>query len=201
LLPYVPPLPPFDPTSPTFSHALKSPPTLVHLLARMADSLSAGAHIPLPHSAATFSHPTNAGFNVLAELPQLFIKISTLSPVLPSSTPSPSSSREVELVRLILKSEKLLGAFKKWFEGKSGALCPTACPDVLAAVLDCNASAALLTLSKMLAPLQRARSRLSSPEIDKLRVSRDAIFELQLRGTIQTWSCTGNRGRSERLSM
>jgi hypothetical protein len=116
----------------------------------MADSLSAGPIFPYhtvqPHSLTLRTQR----FNVLAELPQLFIKIYTLSPVLPSSTPSPSSSRQAELVRLILKSEKLLGAFKKWFEGESETLCPTAYPDVLAAVLDCNASAALLTLSKML---------------------------------------------------
>jgi hypothetical protein len=81
----------------------QSPPTLVHLLAQMADPLSAGAHIPIPHTTARSLVLRTQPFNLLAESPQMFIEISTLSPVLPSSAPSFSSSRSIELDSIKIK--------------------------------------------------------------------------------------------------
>jgi hypothetical protein len=60
-----------------------------------------------------------------------------------------------------------LEVIKNWVEVESETLCPNAYPDVVAAVLDCNASTALLTLNKILVSFQRTRSRSGGPGMDK----------------------------------
>jgi hypothetical protein len=107
-------------------------------------------------------------WNTLSELPQLFIEFSnlTLNQNSPSRPKRPPGDTEL-LDHLAFKTERLFGAIKQWVEIESDTLRPEAYPDVVAAVLDCNASMSLLTLTKMLSSLQRARSRSSSPETDK----------------------------------
>ncbi len=55
-------------------------------------------------------------------------------------------------------------AIKTWVETESDTIRPDDYPNIVPAVLDCNAKVNLLTLTKMLVPLHRARSRSSSPE-------------------------------------
>ena len=119
-------------------------------------------------------------WNVLAALPQLFIEFSevtaTQNPVdgsaytanydLLSSFTQVSSNDTEKLDYLVSKTQKLFQAIKTWVENESDILRPNSYPDVIAAVLDCNASMALITLTKMLGTLQQIGSRSSSPESD-----------------------------------
>jgi hypothetical protein len=119
-------------------------------------------------------------WNVLAALPELFIEFSDLtetnhsiqpSSCTPSCQLSPSSpqvfsSNAERLDHLILRTQSLFQAIKTWVETETEILCPDAYPDVVAAVLDCNASMSLLTLSKMLTALERISSRYSPASED-----------------------------------
>ncbi|KAE9366811.1 hypothetical protein N431DRAFT_495200 [Stipitochalara longipes BDJ] len=115
-------------------------------------------------------------WNVLAELPQLFIDFCQVTEVQnvvqpPTYQASTSSARVLssdteKLDHLALKVQNMLNAIQTWVESESEILHPDAYPDLVAAVLDCNASMSLITLTKMRAALQRLRSRSSSPEVE-----------------------------------
>jgi hypothetical protein len=104
-------------------------------------------------------------WTTLSELPQLFIDFSNLTVNQKSPFAPPRLVGDTKLLdHLTFKTETLFETIKTWVETESDTLRPDDYPDVIAAVLDCNASMSLLTLTKMLVPLHRARSRSSSPE-------------------------------------
>lgn len=115
---------------------------------------------------------------ILSELPSLFYQFSSLSRNQASpSPPSTPSNIDSELDILAFKAERLFHTIKAWLEGESETLCLTAYPDVISAVLDCSSSMALLALLKMIASLQRARSRFSSPESPSSTQSYQGTWE------------------------
>jgi hypothetical protein len=64
---------------------------------------------------------------------------------------------------LAFKAERLHRTIKAWLDEENETLYPTTYPDVISGVLDCSSSMALLALLKLMAAMQRARSRFSSP--------------------------------------
>jgi hypothetical protein len=163
-------LPPTNPTQ--FSHAIK---------ARQPCFISSPEWQCLFSPTPTYPYHTSQPrsltlrtqrWTTLSELPVLFLEFSSLTLSSPTSPPGFISNRDSELDSLIQKAERLFTVIQTWVEGESETLRPDAYPDVIAAVLDCNASMALLTLTKMLASLQRARSRSpsSSPEAEGSRL-------------------------------
>jgi hypothetical protein len=102
-------------------------------------------------------------WTILSELPSLFFQFSSLSP--PNQNPASSHfDLDSGLDQLALKADNLFNTITAWVEEEREMLCPAAYADVISGVMDCSVSMALVSLSKMMASLQRVRSLSSSPE-------------------------------------
>ena len=149
----------------------------------MASTLPVNSDVPIPQLTTSLYCVTDSTLDYTSRVTALISQLLEPHGQLKGTIfPSESFGDTKLFDYLTFETESLFETFKTWVETESDTLRPDYYPDVIAALLDCNANTPLLTLTGMLVPVHRARSRSSGPEEEYVvsQSSHDVQYSLTM---------------------